>query len=61
MKSIRTTWFTDRVWNAKSRCSWALATTWLRQVETAAKWQIARRTIILDQATVLARNLSFFF
>jgi len=33
----------------------------LRQVETAAKWQIARRTIILDQATVLARNLSFFF
>ncbi len=33
----------------------------LRPVDTAAKWQIARRTIILDQATVLARNLSFFF
>jgi len=33
----------------------------LRSVDTAAKWQIARRTIILDQATVLARNLSFFF
>ena len=33
----------------------------LRQVDTLAKWQIARRTIILDQATVLARNLSFFF
>lgn len=33
----------------------------LRRTETPAGWQIARRTIILDQATLLARNLSFFF
>ncbi|MGH7863585.1 MAG: 3-phenylpropionate/cinnamic acid dioxygenase subunit beta [Candidatus Binataceae bacterium] len=33
----------------------------LRRTETPAQWQIARRTIILDQATLLARNLSFFF
>jgi biphenyl 2,3-dioxygenase subunit beta len=33
----------------------------LRRAGTPAGWQIARRTIILDQATLLARNLSFFF
>jgi 3-phenylpropionate/cinnamic acid dioxygenase small subunit len=33
----------------------------LRRTATPAGWQIARRTIILDQATLLARNLSFFF
>lgn len=33
----------------------------LRRTETPVGWQIARRTIILDQATLLARNLSFFF
>ncbi len=33
----------------------------LRRTDTPAGWQIARRTIILDQATLLARNLSFFF
>ncbi|MGH7947956.1 MAG: 3-phenylpropionate/cinnamic acid dioxygenase subunit beta [Candidatus Binataceae bacterium] len=33
----------------------------LRRTETPAQWQIARRTIIIDQATLLARNLSFFF
>jgi len=33
----------------------------LRRTDTLAGWQIARRTIILDQATLLARNLSFFF
>jgi 3-phenylpropionate/cinnamic acid dioxygenase small subunit len=33
----------------------------LRRTDTSAGWQIARRTIILDQATLLARNLSFFF
>jgi 3-phenylpropionate/cinnamic acid dioxygenase small subunit len=33
----------------------------LRRADTEAGWQIARRTIILDQATLLARNLSFFF
>jgi len=33
----------------------------LRRVATAARWQVARRKIILDQTTVLARNLSFFF
>ena len=33
----------------------------VRRVETPARWQIARRKIILDQTTVLARNLSFFF
>jgi 3-phenylpropionate/cinnamic acid dioxygenase small subunit len=33
----------------------------VRCVDTPARWQIARRRIILDQATVLARNLSFFF
>jgi len=32
----------------------------LRRTDTTAGWQIARRTIILDQATLLARNLSFF-
>jgi 3-phenylpropionate/cinnamic acid dioxygenase small subunit len=33
----------------------------LRRADTLAGWQIARRTIILDQATLLARNLSIFF
>lgn len=33
----------------------------LRRANTLAGWQIARRTIILDQATLLARNLSIFF
>jgi 3-phenylpropionate/cinnamic acid dioxygenase small subunit len=33
----------------------------VRRVDIPARWQIARRRIILDQATVLARNLSFFF
>jgi 3-phenylpropionate/cinnamic acid dioxygenase small subunit len=33
----------------------------VRRVDSPAGWQIARRTIILDQATLLARNLSFFF
>ena len=33
----------------------------LRRVATAFRWQVARRKIILDQTTVLARNLSFFF
>jgi biphenyl 2,3-dioxygenase beta subunit len=33
----------------------------LRRVGTASCWQIAKRTIILDQTVVLARNLSFFF
>jgi len=33
----------------------------LRRTGTAAGFQLAKRTIILDQATLLARNLSFFF
>lgn len=33
----------------------------LRRANSAAGWEIARRTIILDQATLMARNLSFFF
>jgi 3-phenylpropionate/cinnamic acid dioxygenase small subunit len=33
----------------------------LRRTHTPTGWQIARRTIILDQTTLLARNLSFFF
>ena len=33
----------------------------IRRIDSPAGWQIARRTIILDQATLLARNLSFFF
>ncbi|HEY6418828.1 MAG TPA: 3-phenylpropionate/cinnamic acid dioxygenase subunit beta [Candidatus Binataceae bacterium] len=33
----------------------------IRRAENPAGWQIAKRTIILDQATLLARNLSFFF
>jgi len=33
----------------------------LRRANNSAGWQIARRTIILDQTTVMARNLSFFF
>lgn len=33
----------------------------LRRVNSASGWQIARRTIILDQAILMARNLSFFF
>lgn len=33
----------------------------IRRADNPAGWQIARRTIVLDQATLLARNLSFFF
>jgi biphenyl 2,3-dioxygenase subunit beta len=33
----------------------------LRRVPTEAGFQIARRTILLDQATLLANNISFFF
>ena len=33
----------------------------LRRVETPTGWQIVKRTIALDQATVLASNLSIFF
>ena len=33
----------------------------LRRVDGGVGWQIARRTIILDQATLLAKNLSVFF
>ena len=33
----------------------------LRRAQNAAGFQIARRTIILDQSILLARNLSFFF
>ena len=33
----------------------------LRRVQSAAGFQVARRTIILDQAILMARNLSFFF
>jgi biphenyl 2,3-dioxygenase subunit beta len=33
----------------------------LRRADSQAGWLVARRTILLDQATVMARNLSFFF
>jgi 3-phenylpropionate/cinnamic acid dioxygenase small subunit len=33
----------------------------IRRSNNAAGWQIARRFIVLDQTTVMARNLSFFF
>ena len=33
----------------------------VRRVDAPSRWQIARRRINLDQATLLARNLSFFF
>jgi 3-phenylpropionate/cinnamic acid dioxygenase small subunit len=33
----------------------------LRRMPGRAAWQIARRHIVLDQSTLLARNLSFFF
>ena len=33
----------------------------LRRAENAYGWQIARRKIILDQSTLLAKNLSSFF
>ncbi|MGA6970590.1 MAG: 3-phenylpropionate/cinnamic acid dioxygenase subunit beta [Candidatus Binatus sp.] len=33
----------------------------LRRANNPAGFQVARRTIILDQATLVARNLSFFF
>lgn len=33
----------------------------LRRSETGLGWQIARRTILLDQATVLGKNLNLFF
>jgi biphenyl 2,3-dioxygenase beta subunit len=33
----------------------------LRRVDEGVGWQIARRTIVLDQATLLAKNLSVFF
>jgi biphenyl 2,3-dioxygenase subunit beta len=33
----------------------------LRRTDSKAGWFIVRRTIILDQATIDARNLSFFF
>jgi 3-phenylpropionate/cinnamic acid dioxygenase small subunit len=33
----------------------------LRRVQNSAGFQIARRRIVLDQAVLLARNLSFFF
>ncbi len=33
----------------------------LRRADNAAGFELARRTIILDQAILLARNLSFFF
>lgn len=33
----------------------------LRRVDTPAGWQIVRRTILLDQNTLLAKNLSVFF
>jgi len=33
----------------------------LRRADNPAGFQVARRTIILDQSTLLARNLSFFF
>ena len=33
----------------------------LRRADNAAGFQVAKRTIVLDQATLMARNLSFFF
>lgn len=33
----------------------------IRRSESPVGWQIARRFIVLDQTTVMARNLSFFF
>jgi 3-phenylpropionate/cinnamic acid dioxygenase small subunit len=33
----------------------------LRRTDTATRWLIARRAIVLDQTVVLARNMSFFF
>jgi biphenyl 2,3-dioxygenase beta subunit len=33
----------------------------LRRADNPGGFQVARRTIILDQSTLLARNLSFFF
>ena len=33
----------------------------LRRANNPAGFQLARRTIVLDQATLMARNLSFFF
>lgn len=33
----------------------------LRASSTGLGWQIARRTILLDQATVLSKNMSIFF
>lgn len=33
----------------------------LRRTDSEAGFEVAKRTIILDQATLLARNLSFFF
>ena len=33
----------------------------LRRADNAYGWQIARRKIILDQSTLLAKNLSSFF
>ena len=33
----------------------------LRRVDDGVGWQIARRTILLDQATLLAKNISVFF
>ena len=33
----------------------------LRRTNSEAGFEVAKRTIILDQATLLARNLSFFF
>jgi 3-phenylpropionate/cinnamic acid dioxygenase small subunit len=33
----------------------------LRRVETEAGFEIVRRTILIDQSTILSNNLSFFF
>ena len=33
----------------------------LRRADNTAGFQVAKRTIVLDQATLMARNLSFFF
>jgi benzene/toluene dioxygenase beta subunit len=33
----------------------------LRRADNPAGFQVSRRTIVLDQATLMARNLSFFF
>ena len=33
----------------------------LRRADNTAGFQISKRTIVLDQATLMARNLSFFF